>query len=662
MNKSFNYEVNKVLKEAEREMLELKHPYVGTEHLLLSLLKKPEIAQIAKKNNLTYELFRRELINVVGCSSKKSEVILYTPLLRLVIDTALNLAKEDNQELSAIHLMSSLISSDDGIALRILMGMNIDLEKLYRDLSITGTKTLDEIGQNLNKKSNHILVGREKELDNIIEILLRKNKNNPLLIGECGVGKSAIVYELARRIEAGEVPERLLGKQIISVDMASMLSNTKYRGEFETRLNNIIKEVMSAKNVILFIDEIHTIVKSGGGEGSIDAANILKPYLAYDDIKIIGATTINEYEKFIVKDKALSRRFERVMVVEPTKSDTINILRGVKTSYEEHHGVKISDENICDIVECAEKYIFTNHNPDKSLDVLDYVCSRVVLREREENRVQKLNRYLESKEYDKALKLKRNINRKSRKCITHKDILSVIESMTNIKIFDTNRYKLVCRALDEKVVGQNIQPIKDLLAKKLHQNRVLGFLIRGEEHIGKCFTAQVIAEALEYNLIELDMLEFSSSTSINRLMGSDPGFVGYDDETIFDKIKYNPYSLILLKGIENASPKVTNLFKAIIENGKIKNSKGEIINFDNTIIIMTSNICSQNIGYNHKQDDKFIENVVSYNLISRADMEKYLEKQNVKQADFAMLDSKTNFKVADKIINEAVYNDRLSVI
>lgn len=662
MNKSFNYEVNKVLKEAEREMLELKHPYVGTEHLLLSLLKKPEIAQIAKKNNLTYELFRRELINVVGCSSKKSEVILYTPLLRLVIDTALNLAKEDNQELSAIHLMSSLISSDDGIALRILMGMNIDLEKLYRDLSITGTKTLDEIGQNLNKKSNHILVGREKELDNIIEILLRKNKNNPLLIGECGVGKSAIVYELARRIEAGEVPERLLGKQIISVDMASMLSNTKYRGEFETRLNNIIKEVMSAKNVILFIDEIHTIVKSGGGEGSIDAANILKPYLAYDDIKIIGATTINEYEKFIVKDKALSRRFERVMVVEPTKSETINILRGVKTSYEEHHGVKISDENICDIVEVAEKYIFTNHNPDKSLDVLDYVCSRVVLREREENRVQKLNRYLESKEYDKALKLKRNINRKSRKCITHKDILSVIESMTNIKIFDTNRYKLVCRALDEKVVGQNIQPIKDLLAKKLHQNRVLGFLIRGEEHIGKCFTAQVIAEALEYNLIELDMLEFSSSTSINRLMGSDPGFVGYDDETIFDKIKYNPYSLILLKGIENASPKVTNLFKAIIENGKIKNSKGEIINFDNTIIIMTSNICSQNIGYNHKQDDKFIENVVSYNLISRADMEKYLEKQNVKQADFAMLDSKTNFKVADKIINEAVYNDRLSVI
>ncbi len=350
------------------------------------------------------------------------------------------------------------------------------------------------------------------------------------------------------------------------------------------------------------------------------------------------------------------------MVVEPTKSETINILRGVKTSYEEHHGVKISDENICDIVEVAEKYIFTNHNPDKSLDVLDYVCSRVVLREREENRVQKLNRYLESKEYDKALKLKRNINRKSRKCITHKDILSVIESMTNIKIFDTNRYKLVCRALDEKVVGQNIQPIKDLLAKKLHQNRVLGFLIRGEEHIGKCFTAQVIAEALEYNLIELDMLEFSSSTSINRLMGSDPGFVGYDDETIFDKIKYNPYSLILLKGIENASPKVTNLFKAIIENGKIKNSKGEIINFDNTIIIMTSNICSQNIGYNHKQDDKFIENVVSYNLISRADMEKYLEKQNVKQADFAMLDSKTNFKVADKIINEAVYNDRLSVI
>lgn len=661
MNKSFNYEVNKILKNAEKEMLELHHPYVGTEHLLLSLLHMETVSNITKKYHLTYETFRMELVSIVGCATKKSEVILYTPLLKMVIDTALVLAKEDNAPMNYKHLMNALLTSDDGIALRILMGMNVDIDGLYKEFSYNNLATILEIGINLNEKCNNVLIGRDKEINNMMEILLRKNKNNPLLIGECGVGKSAIVYELARRIKEGNVPSRLKNKTIISVDMASMLSNTKYRGEFETRLNNIIKEVMNSKDIILFIDEIHTIMRTGGGEGSIDAANILKPYLATDDIKVIGATTVNEYDRYISKDKALSRRFEQVFVSEPTLEETKNILRGVRKIYEDHHGVKITDENILDIVTLANKYIFTNHNPDKSLDVLDYVCSRVSLNETTQDLELMCTSYLKEKRYDEALKVRKSLNRQIKKSITYNDILGVIESITNAKIFNKKAFELLSHVLDDKIMGQNLTPLKETLRKKLVCDKVLGILIKGEAHVGKSYTAKVIAETLGYNLMELNMLEFSSSTSITKLMGSNPGYVGYDDECLFDQIKHKPYSLILLKNIENASANIINLFKSIIDNGVIKNNRGETINFNNTIIIMTSSVINQSIGYEDKKGEDSFENVINYTLINRECLNKYLKEHHVNTSKESLKEY-TNFKEIENLISENIYNKKEAMI
>ncbi|MDE6292549.1 MAG: AAA family ATPase, partial [Bacilli bacterium] len=453
MNNNYSYEVSKILKMAEREMMELRHPYVGTEHLLLSLLSLESINKITSKYNLTYESFKDELINIVGKSSKKSEVVLYTPLLRIVLNDAMTIAKNEQRDIDEFTLMNALLTSDDGIAIRILMLMNIDIDALFNEMATSKGKVLMNIGVNLNEKVKDILIGRDEELKSIMEILLRKVKNNPLLIGEAGVGKSAIVYELARRIKNGDVPEKLRKYKIISVDMASLLSNTKYRGEFETRLNNIINEIKQHGNIILFIDEIHTLVKSGGGESSVDAANILKPYLASDDIKIIGATTISEYEHSIARDKALSRRFRIVNVLEPNRNETINILKGVKSMYEEYHHVTISDENIKDIVDLTDMYITNNHNPDKSLDVLDYVASRVSMKYYLNAEEAMCNEFLKNKDYKNALRVKKKMSKKRIDVISKEDILSVIESICGIKIMDKATYEELCKELDEKIYG-----------------------------------------------------------------------------------------------------------------------------------------------------------------------------------------------------------------
>lgn len=648
MNNEFNYEVNKILKNAESEMKKLKHPYVGTEHLLLSLLNVERIASTCKKYKLTYALFRQELINIVGLSHMESEVILYTPLLRLVLDNALIIAKNAGEQLNELHLMNSLLTSDDGIAIRLLIGMNIDIDSLYNEIATNKANVLNEIGINLNEEKRDILIGRDNEITHMTEILLRKNKNNPILIGGAGVGKSAIVYELARRIKEGNVPEKLKNAKIISVDMASMLSNTKYRGEFETRLNNIIKEIKKNKNIILFIDEIHTIVKSGGGEGSIDAANILKPYLASDEIKVIGATTTNEYERFIVKDKALSRRFASVMVNEPTQEEVIAILKGVKSFYEDHHHVQITDENLEDIAKYASQYIFNNNNPDKSLDVLDCVCSRVSLRNFQNNYEMQCNEFLKNKDYKSALKAKKMSRKKNAITITREDILGVIESISNVRIPSQQLYTNVIENLNKKVYGQNIEPIKQILKKKFTQNKVLGFMIQGERGVGKSYTAKVIADAMKYNLIEIDMSLYSSSTSINRIVGSDPGYVGYEDETLLDKVKYHPYSLLLLKNMEYASSNIRNLFESIIQNGTIKDSKGEIVNFNNSLIIMTSNITNTSLGYNKSSKKDFYLDIVEYNLIDKSSLIGYVQYQNI----LPQLKEKTTFKEINKILEE----------
>ncbi len=611
MKDNINECVKRVLEFAEQEMLDLNHPYVGSEHLLLSLLKFDKTKKILNKYNLTYATFRESLINIIGMSNIKSKYVLYTPLLKLIIKKTLESEGESSDE---ITLLKELVSSDDGIAIRIMMELNIDVDSLYAELT-NAHSYLDEIGYNMmNTKEFSPLIGREKEIDSMLEILLRKNKNNPLLIGEAGVGKTAIVYELAKRIKEGNVPNALKNKKIYMLDMASLLSNTKYRGEFETKINNLIKETIAKENIILFIDEIHTIVRTGGGEGSCDAANILKPYLANGKIKLIGATTNREYDTFISSDAALSRRFARISVSEPTEEETYKILLGVKDSYEEFHKIKIADEQLKDITHLSTKYITTNQNPDKSLEVLDCLLSHVKLKSENNRDMYTFNEFLKNKDYKNALKLKT----KNMPTIKTEDIISVVEKLANIKVLNNTHYEKVCKALDKSVKYQNLTKLKELLKKKCTTNKIVGIEIKGPSGCGKTYTAHVIRDALEYNLIELDMKEFRSSTSINRLIGSDPGYVGYESTTILDKIKYNPYSLILLKNIEYAGTQVLELFNSIIDKGYLTDKYNNKIDFNNTLIIKTNNELTSKIGYD--EANTLNENIVNYTYIKNKEL------------------------------------------
>lgn len=649
MKKNFNSCIRKVLEYAEEEMLSLNHPYVGTEHLLLALLKCEKTNKILKKYNLTYEIFKNELISIVGMSNIKSEYILYTPLLKLVLNKTL---EEKDETIDEITLLKELISSDDGIAIRIMLELNIDLDSLYNDL-MNNHSYLDEIGINmLEQCTEEILIGREKELNTIIEILMRKNKNNPVLVGEAGIGKSAIVYELAKRIKEKHVPIALQNSVIYMLDMASMLSNTKYRGEFETKMNNLIKEVEKRENIILFIDEIHTIVKTGGSEGSCDAANILKPYLATNKIKLIGATTTNEYDEYISKDAALSRRFAKIFIHEPTKEETLTILQGVKKSYEDYHLIKINDNILKTIVDYSTKYITNNQNPDKSLEVLDCLLSRINLKNYQGNETFKYNEFLKNKDYKNALKIKLASNNKE---ITENDVISVIEDLTNIKILNKNDYDNLCKKLDQKIYGQDLTTLKFLLKNKFITNKICSFEIRGEKGVGKSYTAKLIASTLNYNLIELDMKEYSSPTAINRLIGTDPGYVGYEEKSILDKIKYSPYSLILLKDIEYAHPNIINLFNSITEKGYLIDKKNNKIDFNLTMIIKTSALKQSKIGYQDNIKDN--DNIVNYRLIDKKDIKKYLLDNNLNQDYLEKIEAKTTFDNLHYLMNEVPLNN-----
>lgn len=611
MKNNINECVKRVLEFAEQEMLDLNHPYVGSEHLLLSLLKCEKSKKILEKYDLTYDIFKNTLIRIIGTSNIKSSYILYTPLLKLIIKKATDKNSKNADEIS---LLKELISSDDGIAIRIMMELNVDIDSLYGELNSVHSY-LDEIGTNMmDIDLSYPLIGREKELNSLMEILLRKNKNNPILVGEAGVGKTAIVYELASRIKKGCVPESLKNKKIYMLDMASLLSNTKYRGEFETKINNLIKETIQKENIILFIDEIHTIVRTGGGEGSCDAANILKPYLASDKIKLIGATTIKEFDTFISSDNALSRRFARIFVSEPNEEETFNILSGVKKSYEDFHKIKIDDNKLRRITELSTKYITTNQNPDKSLEVLDCLLSHVKLKHENNSYSYALNEFLKKRDYKNALKIKTGESLS----IKDEDIISVIENLANIKVLNKKSFETVCSSLDKKIKGQNLSKLKSALKEKCEKNEVLGIELRGPEGTGKNYTAHVIAESLGYNLIELDMKEFRSSTSVNRLIGSDPGYVGYESRTILDKVKYNPYSLILLKNIEYASTQVLELFNSIIDKGYLIDKYNNKINFNFTLIIKTNNETTSKIGYDEFVQEEVNTNVITYKKINKS--------------------------------------------
>ena len=388
MNLFFDEDSQKILVDAKKEMYNLKHPYVGSEHLLLAILKNKdlEITKFLNDYDINYEIFKKELIRVIGVGSKCNEWFLFTPLLKRILNNATYSSKDENKSVSPYNLFVSILQEGDGVANRILLGMNIDLEFLYdKFVSSNYIKTnskrklmLDDLAINMNKEclenKYDPVVGRDNQINRIIQILLRKNKNNPILIGEAGVGKTAIVEEIARRICNNEVPLKLKDKIIYNISMSNLISGTKYRGEFEERLTKVISEIKNNPNVILFIDEVHTLVGAGGAEGAIDASNILKPFLARGDIKVIGATTLEEYSKFIEKDKALERRFQKVYIEEPNITEVKDIMKKLVPIYENFHSVKL-EQNLVDLmIKLSDKYITRGRQPDKTIDLLDELC------------------------------------------------------------------------------------------------------------------------------------------------------------------------------------------------------------------------------------------------------------------------------------------------
>ena len=690
MFNNFGFIGSKILKEAEEERCELHHPYVGSEHLLLAILKgDSKVKEILEDEGLTYKKFRQELIDIVGIPKKNIEINLYTPLLKRILSNALNDAKENNKGVvTESHLLIAMLDEGEGIAIRIMIGMNINLDDLYDELKVKPMDIKQEkleiltVGRVLNDKVDEFdeVIGRDKEINEVIEVLLRKKKSNPLLIGPAGVGKTAIVEELARRIKNKDVPLNLLNKKIIELPMGDLVSGTKYRGEFEERLTKIIKEVIKNKNIILFIDEVHTMVNAGGAEGAINAGDILKPYLARGDLKVIGATTTEEYEKFIAKDKALERRFETILVKEPSLEETKEILKGLKESYEAHHKIKITDENIEDIVSLANRYLFKKKNPDKTIDLLDSVCAYVkrknVLKEKLSSLDKKMKELIEAKEayvknseFDKALEtclkisdIEEQMNKlKETKDdgITKEDILRVIEAKSNIpilidkkKILEKIKNKLYQNILYE---DEALEKLMDNLKIFYEKERSVKLLLIGPSGVGKTSAVKLISAVTHDKLIRLDMSEYKESSSLSKLIGSHAGYVGYDDPFIFKEVKYNPYSIILVDELEKAHPSIMNLFLQIMDEGIIHDSHGEAIDFSHTLIIMTSNAYkNNNVGFINQSKDLTEE--FSEEFLGRFD-DYILFKPLTKEQDKSYLQEKLQDETLDyeKLLKDASF-------
>ncbi len=665
MYNNYSLEVKRIFKDAEKIAIDLNHPYIGTEHLLLSLINNDDkIKKILLKYDLTYDEFLDELLLVVGTSENKKCTCIYTPLLKRVIKTADEISK--NKMMEPMHLLEAILEEGEGIAIRIIISMGIDIDKLYDEIKKKHKKCntkleLYNIGKDMSEiNSDDILVGREKELNLIIETLLRKNKNNPLLIGPAGVGKSAIIEELARRIKSGNVPNKLKDKKIVSLEMSSLVAGTKYRGEFEEKLNKVIKEIEENPEIILFIDEIHTMANAGGAEGAINASDILKPYLARGKVKIIGATTTNEYNKFIAKDKALSRRFEIIKINEPTIKETENILSKIRPSFEKHYNIKITEENIKNIVSLTDRYVLDRFNPDKSIDLLDSVCAMKEVESTKEkdisklkdkllNIVKKKENMVKKNNFDEALKyrsmeikLQEKIDKEENtpNKITAKDIKEMLERKNNIPFIENN-FKDLENYLLDNIIGQNnvVREIINALKQK-EEDLPVSILLTGSTGVGKTKTVKEIAKYLDIPLIRLDLSEYNESVSITRLIGASAGYVGYDDENIFEKVRMNPHSIILLDELEKAHPNVINLFLQILDEGYVTNSKGEKIDFKNTYIFMTSNaMVNQKIGFmkgkSNYQDSfskEFLARItakINYNNITEEMIKEYLDKKGI---------------------------------
>ena len=661
----FTARAEKALEYAQEIAMELGHNYIGTEHLLYGLVEEGTgvASKVLQNQGLTSEKVKQSIEEIVGVGDEIEDAnqISFTPRSKRVIENAFLEARRLGTEyIGTEHLLIGIMKEGDCIATRIMLEEDVNPQGLYNELikvlneegeesnesnsssskgSYNSTPTLNQYGTDLTRQAKEgkldPVIGRKEEIQRVIQILSRRTKNNPCLIGEPGVGKTAVAEGLAEKIVAGDVPEILKNKRVVSLDMASMIAGAKYRGDFEERIKKALKEVKKAGDVIIFIDEIHTIVGAGSAEGAVDAANILKPLLARGEIQLIGATTLKEYRKYIEKDAALERRFSPVTVNEPTEEEATQILFGLRDKYEAHHNVKITDEAIKAAVELSSRYINDRYLPDKAIDLIDEAASKVRMSSYTEpesfkelkDKIEKLDKEKEEairvQDFEKAAKIRDKENAKKKELedakkewetkssknvstLKEEDIANVISSWTGIPVSkvsqsENDKLKNLEENLHKRVIGQDeavsavAKAIKRSRMGLKDPNKPIGsFLFLGPTGVGKTELSKALAENLfgsEDALIRIDMSEYMEPHSVAKLIGSPPGYVGYDEAgQLTEKVRRKPYSVILFDEIEKAHPDVMNMLLQVLDDGRLTDSQGRTVNFKNTVIIMTSNV------------------------------------------------------------------------
>src|SRR5690242_100776 len=667
MHDKFTERVRKVIYLAREEAARLQHDYIGTEHLLLGVIREGEGIAATVLNNLGLDLdrIRQEVENMVSASGGTMTIgeIPFTPRAKRVLELAVEEARSlGHNYVGTEHLLLGLIREGEGVAAKVLLELGVDRKRVREEtLKLLGgtpsssagaergeeraeTPALNQFGRDLTQLAREgkldPVIGRDKEIERVIQVLSRRKKNNPVLIGEPGVGKTAIAEGLAQRIVSAQVPESLKNKRIVTLDLAAVVAGTKYRGQFEERLKTVMNEIRESKDTVIFIDELHTIVGAGGAEGAIDASNMLKPALARGELQCIGATTLDEYRKYIEKDGALERRFQPITVDPPSIDDAITILKGLRDKYEAHHGVHITDEAVVQSVKLADRYMNDRFLPDKAIDVIDEASARARLsvstvpaeiRDLEtklEELVKEKEASIRAQEYEKAAKmrdkekeargrlkeLKRNWMEAKRDKdveVDADDIAAVVSVMTGIpvvKLEEEESAKLLKmeEGLAKRVVGQ--AEAVSAVARAVRRNRVglrdpkrpIGsFIFLGPTGVGKTELARKLASFLfndEEALIRIDMSEYMEKFSVSRLVGAPPGYVGYDEGgQLTEKVRRKPYSVVLLDEIEKAHPDVFNVLLQVLDDGVLTDSTRRKVNFKNTVIIMTSNLGARQI-------------------------------------------------------------------
>ncbi len=664
----FTERAQKVLALAQEEALRLGHNNIGTEHILLGIVREGDgiAAKALSALGLSTEKIQKEVEALIGRGQELTQTIHYTPRAKKVIELSMDEARKlGHSYVGTEHILLGLIREGEGVAARVLNNLGVSLNKARQQVlhllgsneaasshqgggtSNANTPTLDSLARDLTvvarEGSLDPVIGRSKEIQRVIEVLSRRTKNNPVLIGEPGVGKTAIAEGLAQQIVNNEVPEILRDKRVMTLDMGTVVAGTKYRGEFEDRLKKVMDEIRQAGNIILFIDELHTLIGAGGAEGAIDASNILKPSLARGELQCIGATTLDEYRKYIEKDAALERRFQPIQVDEPTLDESIQILKGLRDRYEAHHRVSISDEAIEQAVKLSDRYISDRFLPDKAIDLIDEAGSKVRLRsfttppnlkeleQKLESIRNEKDASVQSQEFEKAASLRDTEQRlreeleetkkawkqeqgKENSAVTVEDIAMVVSSWTGVPVSklaqeESERLLNMEEILHSRVIGQEeavkavAKAVRRARAGLKDPKRPIGsFIFLGPTGVGKTELARALAESMfgdEDAMIRIDMSEYMEKHSTSRLVGSPPGYVGYDEGgQLTEKVRRKPYSVVLLDEIEKAHPDVFNILLQVLEDGRLTDSKGRTVDFRNTILIMTSNVGADTLKRN----------------------------------------------------------------